>query len=181
MAYPPGALAVDKVNATPAVDDHPNHHNAVANAVNDIVTELGTTPKGGSASLSARATAIESNVTTNTNNISALQHPSINAQTGTAYTPVLTDDGKIVTLNNAAAISVTLPTNASVAFPVGAEIIFIWRTGAGQPTISAVTPGTTAIESTGATSTAPKLRAKGSSCVAMKLATDSWEVVGDLA
>ena len=44
---------------------------------------------------------------------------TINAQTGTTYTLVLTDAGKIVTLSNASAITLTVPTNASVAFPVG--------------------------------------------------------------
>jgi hypothetical protein len=105
----------------------------------------------------------------------------INTQTGTTYTPVLTDNGDIVTLNNASAISVTIPTNASVAFPIGAQITFAWITGAGQPTISAVTSGTTTILSTGATSTAPKLRAVNATATAVKLATDSWIVMGDIS
>ena len=105
---------------------------------------------------------------------------AVNAQTGTTYTPVLTDDSKIVTLNNAAAIAVTIPTNASVAFPIGARIDFAWITGAGQPTISAVTPGTTTILSGGGTSTAPKIRAVNLACTAIKIATDTWLVVGDI-
>ena len=43
----------------------------------------------------------------------------INTQTGTTYTFVLTDAGKLVTCDNAAAISVTVPPNSSVAFPTG--------------------------------------------------------------
>lgn len=106
---------------------------------------------------------------------------SLNAQTGTSYTPVLADNGKIVTLNNAASIAVTIPTNASVAYAVGARIDFAWITGAGQPTISAVTPGTTTILSTGATSTSPKLRVVNSVASAVKIATDIWLVTGDIS
>ena len=62
-------------------------------------------------------------------------HKKINAQTGTTYTLVLLDDGKIVTCDNAAAITVTIPTNASVAFPIGTEIE-IWQLGVGTVTVS---------------------------------------------
>jgi hypothetical protein len=103
-----------------------------------------------------------------------------NAQTGTTFTPALSDAASIVSLNNAAAISVTIPTNASVAYQVGTELIFVWITGAGQPTISAVTPGTTTILSVGTTTASPKLRAVNSWAIAKKLATDLWVVWGDL-
>jgi hypothetical protein len=106
---------------------------------------------------------------------------SINAQTGTTYTPVLADNGKLVTLNNASAITVSIPTNASVEYAVGAEIRFAWITGAGQPTIQAESSGTTTILSTGATSTAPRLRVTNSSCSAVKIATDIWLVTGDIS
>jgi hypothetical protein len=106
---------------------------------------------------------------------------SINAQTGTTYTPVLADNGKLVTLNNASAITVSIPTNASVEYAVGAEIRFAWITGAGQPTIQAASSGTTTILSTGATSTAPRLRVTNSSCSAVKIATDIWLVTGDIS
>lgn len=49
MAYPPAALAADKANSTSQFADHPAHHNAIANAINDIVAELGTNPSQGSA------------------------------------------------------------------------------------------------------------------------------------
>lgn len=106
---------------------------------------------------------------------------ALNAQTGTSYTPVLGDNGKLVTLNNASAITVSIPTNASVAYAVGAQINFAWITGAGQPTIQAASSGTTTILSTGATSTAPKLRVANSVCSALKIATDTWLITGDVA
>ena len=98
-----------------------------------------------------------------------------------AYTLVLTDQGDILLASNGStAGTVNIPTNASVAFPVGTQITII-QTGSGQLTIQAVTSGTTTIASTGATSTAPKLRAQNSSATCIKTATDTWYVVGDIA
>jgi hypothetical protein len=56
-----------------------------------------------------------------------------------------------------------------------------WLTGAGQPTIGAVTPGTTTVISTGATSATPKLRVANSMATALKIAANSWIVTGDIA
>lgn len=106
---------------------------------------------------------------------------SINANTSTTYTFVLADNGKLVTSNNASAQTLSIPTNASVAFPVGTQINVAWITGAGQPTIQAVTSGTTTVLSTGATSTAPKLRVVNSVASCVKIATDTWLVTGDVA
>jgi len=106
---------------------------------------------------------------------------SINVQTGTTFTPVLSDAASIVTLNNASAIAVTIPTNAVVAYAIGSQLNFVWRTGAGQPTITAVTPATTTIISTGASAIAPKLRVANSVATAIKIDTDVWLVTGDIA
>jgi len=105
---------------------------------------------------------------------------ALNAQTGTTYTFVLTDNGKLVTASNASAQTYSIPTNASVAYPVGTQINII-QIGAGQVTIQAVTSGTTTIASTGATATAPKLRAQYSSATCIKAATDLWYVAGDIS
>jgi hypothetical protein len=106
---------------------------------------------------------------------------SINTQTGTTYTTVLSDAAALITLNNASAITLSIPTNASVAYAIGTQINVAWITGAGQPTIQAVTSGTTTILSTGSTSTAPKLRVANSVATCIKIATDTWLVTGDLA
>lgn len=105
---------------------------------------------------------------------------ALNAQTGTTYTFVLTDNGRLVTASNGSAQTYSIPTNASVAFPIGTQINII-QIGAGQVTINAVTSGTTTVSSTGATATAPKLRAQYSSATCIKAATDLWYVVGDIA
>jgi hypothetical protein len=111
---------------------------------------------------------------------SALGQLTLNAQTAT-YTAVLTDNrNKLVTMSVAGANDFLIPTNASVAFPIG-SVINVIQIGAGQTTIKAVTSGTTTISSTGATATAPKLRAQFSAASCIKVATDTWYVVGDIA
>lgn len=118
---------------------------------------------------------------TNKTLTSPLINLGINANTATTYTFVLADNGKLVTSNNASAQTLSIPTNASVAYPVGTQINVAWITGAGQPTINAVTSGTTTVLSTGATSTAPKLRVVNSVASCVKIATDTWLVTGDVA
>jgi hypothetical protein len=106
---------------------------------------------------------------------------AFNAQTGTTYTFVLADaDNKLVTASNAAAITVSIPTNATTAFPIGTQLNII-QIGAGQVTVSAATPGTTTVVSTGATSASPKCRAQYSAMTLIKRDTDSWYAVGDIA
>lgn len=110
---------------------------------------------------------------------SALGQLTLNAQTGTTYTFVLTDNrNKLVTASNASAQTYTIPLNSSVAFPIGSMINII-AIGAGQVTIQGASGVTVA--STGATSTAPKLRVQYSAATLIKVGTDSWYVVGDLA
>jgi hypothetical protein len=98
-------------------------------------------------------------------------------QTGTTYTAVLDDAYQVlVPMNRATATAFKIPTNASVAFPVG-TVITVLNKGAGTVTISAVTSGTTTILSAGATAAAPTLgQYKSAACI--KTATDIWYVVG---
>ena len=105
---------------------------------------------------------------------------TLNAQTAT-YTVVLSDaDQKLVTMSVASANDFLIPTNANVAFPTG-TVINVIQIGAGQTTVKAVTSGTTTILSTGATAAQPKLRAQYSAASCIKVATDTWYVVGDIS
>ena len=105
---------------------------------------------------------------------------TIDAKTGTTYTFVLQDaNNELITASNASAQTYSIPTNASVAFPIGAQINII-QIGAGQVTINAVTSGTTSVLSNGATAAAPKLRVQYSSATLVKVATDAWYVIGDI-
>ena len=96
------------------------------------------------------------------------------------YTAVLTDSYQVLdSMNKATAIAYKIPTNASVAFPIG-TVLNILNKGAGVCTISATTSGTTTILSAGAVAAAPTLaQYKMAACV--KVATDTWYVVGAIA
>ena len=100
---------------------------------------------------------------------------AINAQTGTTYTTVLTDDGKLITASNAASIALTIPPNSSVAYGIGTQIN-VMQLSAGVVTVTAA--GGVTLRSEGS-----KLKTKGQyaliTCV--KIASDEWVIVGNLA
>ncbi len=99
---------------------------------------------------------------------------SFNAQTGTSYTIVPSDNGKIVEVANSSPITVSIPTNAT-AFPVGAQITVL-QSGTGQITFAASTPATTTVNGTPGL----KLRTQWSSAVLLKRDTEQWVVLGDV-
>lgn len=100
---------------------------------------------------------------------------AFNAQTGTTYTAVLTDRNKMVTLSNASAITLTIPPSV---FSAG-DYFDIQQIGAGQVTL-AQGSGVT-ITSTGATASAPKLRAQYSAATVLCNGSNSFTVIGDLS
>lgn len=96
------------------------------------------------------------------------------------YTAVAADQYQVlVSMNKATAVDFKIPTNASVAFPVGTAITVL-NIGVGDCTISAVTSGTTTILSAGAVAASPVLT-QYRSAVCIKTATDAWYVVGAIA
>jgi len=113
-----------------------------------------------------------SDVNSTNEGVNDLAFGQFNAQTGTSYTLVLTDVAKVVSLTNAAAITLTVPTNASVAFPIGTQIL-LYQGGAGQVTISS----SATIRSQGS-----KVKLYGQYAVAglLKVATDEWVAFGNL-
>ncbi len=100
---------------------------------------------------------------------------TFNAQTGTTYTLVAGDLNKLVTLSNASAITLTVPNGI---FTTGQQIN-IQQIGAGQVTIAS--DGTSVLTSTGATSTAPKLRAQYSAATIVCTSSNNFTVIGDLS
>ena len=96
------------------------------------------------------------------------------------YTAVLADQYQVLEImNKATAIAFKIPTDASVAFPVG-TVITVLNIGAGLCTISAVTPGTTTVLSAGAVAASPTLvQYKSAACI--KTAANTWYVVGGIA
>lgn len=165
-------------------------NNVVINVVTGTPASSPTVPATPANSIALAKVAVGANVTSIVNanitdlrvavtsNILSAVNLGVNAQTGTTYTTVLSDNGSVVTLANASAVAVTIPPYSSVAYPIGAQIT-LTQYGAGQVTISGGSGVT--INSTGATATAPKLRVQYSTATAIQTSTNTWLVVGDIA
>ena len=105
---------------------------------------------------------------------------TVNTAQTADYTAVLNDQYQTLTpMNKATAIAFKIPTNASVAFPIGTALTVL-NIGAGTCTISAVTSGTTTVLSAGAVAASPTL-AQYKTAVCIKTATDTWYVAGGIA
>ena len=151
--------------------------------ISAVVAGTGLSGGGTSGSVTLNInTAVTADLTTaqtltNKTLTSPLINVGINAQTGTTYTTVLADNGKLTTLTNAAAIAVEIPLNSSVAYPIGAQINLA-QTGAGQVTVSGAVGVT--ITSTGAVSATPATRVQNSALTCIQTTTDNWLAVGDI-
>jgi hypothetical protein len=168
-----------------------NSDTLVGKATTDTLTNktltapiISTITNTGTLTLPTSTDTLVGRATTDTLTNKTLTTPKISigysAKTA-AYTLASGDEGYLFSMNNAATQQFNIPTDATFNFAIGTVINFVWITGAGQPTIGATTPGTTTVISTGATSATPKLRAVNSAASAIKLAANSWLVVGDLA
>jgi hypothetical protein len=100
---------------------------------------------------------------------------AFNAQTGTTYTLVAADLGKLVTTSNASAVTVTIPPSV---FTTG-NIINVQSIGVGL-TSFAQGAGVT-ITSTGASASAPILRARYSAASIICTGSNTFTIVGDLS
>jgi hypothetical protein len=113
-------------------------------------------------------------LTANNMNILANSLVSVSAQTGTAITAGTADVGKLVTLSNVAAQTITIPANASVAFAIGDQVNFMnLSTG----TATFVAGGTAVIRSAGAKL---KLADQYAVCTVLKIDTDAWVMLGNV-
>ena len=99
---------------------------------------------------------------------------AINAQTGTTYSVVLSDDGKLITCDNASSIALTIVPNSSVAFGIGTQIN-VMQLSTGTVTITAGAGVT--LRSAGSKL---KTDAQYALCTCLKIASDIWVVVGNL-
>lgn len=103
---------------------------------------------------------------------------TFNAQTGTTYTLAISDGypgNGGVSMNNASANTLTVPTNASVAFPIKTQIV-VQQLGAGATTIAAA--GGVTINSPGGLLT---LAGQYSSAALVKTGTNTWQLMGTLS
>jgi len=121
-------------------------------------------------------------VTENTDDIDHIINKDIvnqiteNPETGTTYTLVLADaDRKSVNIANAASNVITVPTNASVAYPTN-TVIDISQTGAGETTIT----GDTGVTINGVSAGSVVIQNQYGSCRLVKIGTNTWLASGDL-
>ena len=161
----------------------------ITNDIGDITAVTAGTGISGGGTSGAVTVSIDTAVTADLTTAQTLTNKTLtapvinlalNAQTGTTYTFVLADNGKLVTASNASAQTYSIPTNATAAFAVGTQINLI-QIGAGQVTVAAATPGTTTVLSNAATAAQPKCRNQYAALTAIKVATDTWYVIGDIA
>ena len=103
----------------------------------------------------------------------AVKSLTINAQVA-SYTLVIADAGKQVEVSSASGVTLTVPTNAVAAFPIGTTIIIV-QTGAGQITVAG-SAGVTVNATPGL-----KLYGQWSTALLLKRATDTWLLSGDLS
>lgn len=98
---------------------------------------------------------------------------TIDQKTGN-YTLVLDDRGKVVEVNSSLGVTITVPTNASVAFATGA-MVAVTRRGAGDVTIAG-SAGVTLRSDSGRL----KIGKQYAAVVLLKIGTDEWMVLGNL-
>ena len=111
------------------------------------------------------------NVNSITEGVNDIAFGIFNAQTGTTYTLVLSDVAKVISLTNASAITLTVPTNASVAFPVGTQIL-LYQGGAGQVSV-------TSSDTIRAQGSKTKMNGQYSVAGLLKVATTEWVFFGN--
>lgn len=133
--------------------------------VNSSLTSVGTL---GSLSVTGSVSAGSASITGN-----AVYHTVPESKNAT-YPLVLTDDGKVIEMANGGTLQI--PTDASVNFPIGTQIIVV-RSGSAAVNIAAVSPGTTTVNGTPGLN----LRAQWSGAILIKRAANNWIALGDLA
>jgi hypothetical protein len=148
--------------------------------ITEVVAGTGLTGGGASGSVtlaigSTVATLTGTQTLTNKTLTAPIINIAFNAQTGTTYTLVAGDNGKLVTMSNGSPITLTIPPSV---FSAG-DIINVQSIGVGLTTF-AQGAGVT-ITSTGATSTAPKLRARYSAASVICTASNTFTVIGDIS
>jgi hypothetical protein len=98
----------------------------------------------------------------------------LNAQTGTTYTLALNDAGKVITATNASPVTITVPGNSTVAYPIGTQIVVV-AGGAGAVTFSPVVGVTVNSKDSNLT-----IDGQYASACLLKVSTNIWILFGAL-
>ena len=139
-------------------------------------TSMDSTPIGASTPATATFTTLAATGNTTLEGTAVVkQGLPIIEEAGTTKTLALTDNGNYIITSSASAVTVTVPPNSSVAFPVGAEIV-VFQSGAGQVTFAA--GGGVTIRSK---DNNLKISAQYAAATLKQVATDEWHLLGDLA
>jgi hypothetical protein len=161
-----GTIVNADINASAAIDKTKISGTAVTLADTGVVTST----------MIENDTIINADIKSNAAiELSKLADATIDTKTGN-YTLVLTDKNKFIEMNVGSANTLSIPTDASVDFPIGSQIN-ITQYGTGKTQVVAVTPGTTSVRSTPGVF----LRTQYSSATLIKRAANEWYLIGDLS
>lgn len=119
----------------------------------------------------SQGTGITLTRSSNNLEVAAIKDVTISTQSGTSYTLVIGDANTYIRCTSASAVTITVPTNASVAFNVG-TVITIFQAGAGQVTVS---NGSVTFNGD------KKTIGQNKGLQIIKVATDTWDVLGGIA
>lgn len=89
-------------------------------------------------------------------------------------TLVLAESSSLLYCNNSANITITIPTEANVGFPIGSQIDVI------RSNSNITIAGDTGIVVNSSAGTTPKIRVQWGACTLIKIAANSWTVIGDI-
>jgi hypothetical protein len=153
---------------------HAGQHTDANDAIEALQAKVGADSSAVTTSHDYKISALETDVSTAQTDITNINELQISNQT-TDYTLVLSDAGKLVSINSSSANNLTIPAQASVAFPIGTQILFV-QLGTGQ---------TTLVPDSGVTLRSKdgnrKLSARYCGVTLIKRTNDDWYAIGDLS
>jgi hypothetical protein len=124
---------------------------------------------------SATVVALETSGMTVTGTARATQGTPYTTYTANTKTLALTDNGYYTRCSNTTLITITIPNNSTVAFPLGSEIVF-FQAGSGN-VLFANAAGVTL----NSKESNKNLTGQYSAATLKKIATNTWDLIGDLA
>ena len=172
------ALSLLAPSANPTFTGTVNLSTATVNIADNALTQSkvsGLTAALASKANSSDITPLQSSISGLQTSLTALKNTiDYSAISSTSYTLQLSDAGKMIGFTSASAVTLTIPTNALVAFPINTRID-IYQYGSGQVSLSIA--GIT-LRSKG---NKTKVYGQYSAATIIKLNTDEWAFIGDIA